>query len=81
MAEGLMASPRILTVAHCRPSLACCVADALRLRCAALDETLRQRCGPDLILALLRDIERLTDELKVALDAQDLLDGIRRQST
>ena len=76
-----MAAPRILAIGRNRQSLSCCLADALRLRCAALDETLRQRCGPDLILALLRDTERLTHELKAAIDAQDLLEHIRRRPT
>ena len=74
-----MAHPRSLAVERYRQSLACCVADALRLRCAALDETLRQRCGPDLMLALLRDIERLTHELHAALAAQSALDRIRHR--
>lgn len=72
-----MAAPRILAIGRNKQSLACCVADALRLRCAALDETLRQRCGPDLVLALLRDIERLSNELKAALHAQEALDHVR----
>ena len=58
-------------------SLAICLADALRLRCLALDETLRQRGGPDLMLALLKDIRRLSTELRCALDAQDALERIR----
>lgn len=74
-----MATPRILTIGRSRQSLACCMADALRLRCAALDETLRQQCGPDLVLALLRDIERLSHELRAALLAQEALDGIRHR--
>jgi len=74
-----MGTPRMLAVGRSKQSLACCVADALRLRCAALDETLRQRCGPDLVLALLRDIERLSNELKAALHAQEALDYARRR--
>lgn len=69
--------PRMLAPGRRGQSLPCCVADALRLRCAALDETLRQRCGPDLMLALLKDVERLTRELQAAHDAQTLLDRVR----
>jgi len=58
-------------------SLAVCLADSLRLRCFALDETLRQNGGPDLMLALLKDIRRLSTELRGALDAEDALDRIR----
>lgn len=58
-------------------SLAVCLADSLRLRCLALDETLRQRGGPDLMLALLKDIRRLSAELRSAIEAQDALDRIR----
>ena len=58
-------------------SLAVCLADSLRLRCFALDETLRQSGGPDLMLALLKDIRRLSTELRSALDAEDALDRIR----
>lgn len=72
-----MVNPRLLNDSRRVPSLPCCLADALRVRCAALDETLRQQCGPGLLLALLRDIERLTDELKIALDVQETLARIR----
>jgi hypothetical protein len=71
-------NPRLLANNQRVPSLPCCLADALRVRCAALDETLRQQCGPGLMLALLRDIERLTDELRAALDMQEAIDRIRR---
>lgn len=74
-----MVNPRLLNDSRHVPSLPCCLADALRVRCAALDETLRQQCGPGLLLALLRDIERLTDELKIALDMQATLERIRRR--
>ncbi|WP_374562711.1 hypothetical protein [Ideonella sp.] len=72
-----MTAPRTLETGQRGHSLPSCVADALRLRCAALDETLRQRCGPDLMLALLKDLERLTRELQAAQDAQTLLDRVR----
>jgi hypothetical protein len=71
---------RLLTDGRRALSLPGCLADALRVRCAALDETLRQQCGPGLMLALLRDIERLTDELRAALDMQDAIDRIRHRS-
>jgi len=61
-------------------SLAICLADALRLRCLALDETLRQRGGPDLMLALLKDIRRLSTELRCALDAHEALERIRHDT-
>lgn len=61
-------------------SLAVCLADALRLRCVALDETLRQRAGPALMLALLLDIRRLATELRSALDAEDALERIRHDA-
>ena len=63
-----------------RHSLAICLADALRLRCLALDETLRQRGGPDLMLALLKDIRRLSTELRCALDAHEALERIRHDT-
>lgn len=75
-----MTDPRTLANRRRDQSLPCCVSDALRLRCTALDETLRQRCGPDLMLALLKDIERLTRELQAALDAQATLDRVRHRS-
>jgi hypothetical protein len=74
-----VANTRLLTDSRRAPSLPCCLADALRVRCAALDETLRQQCGPGLMLALLRDIERLSDELRAALDMQDAIERIRRR--
>lgn len=74
-----MVNPRLLSDSRHVPSLPCCLADALRVRCAALDETLRQQCGPGLLLAQLRDIERLTNELKSALDTQQALERIRRR--
>lgn len=74
-----MFNPRILVDNRRVQSLPCCLADALRVRCAALDETLRQRSGPDLMFALLRDIDRLSEELRAALDAREMLDRIRRQ--
>lgn len=58
-------------------SLAVCLADSLRLRCFALEQTLRQSGGPDLMLALLKDIRRLSTELKTAMDAEDALERIR----
>jgi hypothetical protein len=62
-------------------SLVAGLADALRLRCVALEETLRQRAGPALMLALLLDIRRLATELRGALDAEDALERIRHDAT
>jgi len=73
-------NPRILVNNRRVPSLPCYLADALRVRCAALDETLRQRGGPDLMFALLRDIDRLSEELRMALETREMLERIRRQS-
>jgi len=61
-------------------SLAVCLADALRVRCAALDEALRQNAGPAHTLALLLDIRRLATELRSALDAEDALQRIRHHA-
>jgi hypothetical protein len=58
-------------------SLAVCLADSLRMRCAALDEMLRQHAGPAMLLALLLDIRRVAIELKTALQAEEALDRIR----
>lgn len=78
--ETRVVNPRLLIVRRRGPSLPSFLADALRVRCAALDETLRQQCGPALMLLLLRDIERLSDELRIAIDTQEAIDRIRRRS-
>ncbi|HJV71332.1 hypothetical protein [Ideonella sp.] len=63
--------------ARAEDSLALCLADALQLRCVALEETLRLHAGPALMLALVVDIRRLAAELRSALDAEDALERIR----
>jgi hypothetical protein len=61
-------------------SPAVCLADALRLRCAALDEMVRQHAGPAMLRDVLLDIRRLAAELKCALDAEQALERIRTAS-
>ncbi|MBI5271764.1 MAG: hypothetical protein HY856_19030 [Burkholderiales bacterium] len=69
-----------MTSAHGRTpedTLAACLADALRLRCSALEEMLRQHAGPSLMLAMVMDIRRLSHELTTALEAHAALERIR----
>lgn len=58
-------------------TLASLLADALRLRCSALEEMLRQHAGPALMLAMVLEIRRLSQELNSALQAQAALERIR----